>query len=142
MPGGILIVDDNSSIRHLLRVLIESKTSFKVCGEAENGEQAIKKTRELQPDLVLLDLTMPGMSGTQTATVLRLLEPRPKTILFTLHADGVNRELASVYGIDAVISKSDSIAVLVPQIEKLLTPPAAPPAATTDAQTHPPKRVN
>ena len=142
MPGGILIVDDNASIRHLLRVLIESKTSFKVCGEAENGEQAIRKTRELHPDLVLLDLTMPGMSGTQTGTVLRLMEPRPKIILFTLHADGVNRELASVYGIDAVISKSDSIAVLVPQIEKLLTPPAAPPVASPDAQPYPPKRVN
>lgn len=142
MPGGILIVDDNASIRHLLRVLIESKTSFKVCGEAENGEQAIKKTRELQPDLVLLDLTMPGMSGTQTATVLRLLEPRPKTILFTLHADGVNRDLASIYGIDAVISKTESIAVVIPQIEKLLAPPAAPPVERPDAQTHPPKRVN
>ena len=142
MPGGILIVDDNASIRHLLRVLIESKTSFKVCGEAENGEQAIRITRDLQPALVLLDLTMPGMSGTQTATVLRLMEPRPKIILFTLHADGVNRELLSIYGIDAVISKPDSIALLVPQIEKLLTPPVAPPVASPDAQPYPPKRVN
>jgi DNA-binding NarL/FixJ family response regulator len=125
MSNGILVVDDNASIRRLLHNFVESNTPFKVCGEAENGAEAIKKSKELQPDLVLLDLTLPGMSGTQTASALRLLEPRPKIILFTLHAEGVNKELASVFGIDLVLSKADKIDLLATHIKTLLMPDAA-----------------
>ena len=71
MPG-ILIVDDNTNIRHLLQSFIESTTGFKVCGEAENGAQALERAKKLQPDLVLLDLTLPDMTGTQTATALNV----------------------------------------------------------------------
>jgi CheY-like chemotaxis protein len=70
MSNGILVVDDNASIRRLLLNFVETNTPFKVCGEAENGAEAIKKAKELQPDLVLLDLTMPGMSDTETARAL------------------------------------------------------------------------
>jgi two-component system nitrate/nitrite response regulator NarL len=126
MSNGILIVDDNAGIRNLLRLLVETSTPFKVCGEAENGSEALKKTKELQPDLVLLDLTMPGMAGTETALVLQLQQPRPKIILFTLHAEGVNQELALSYGIDVVLSKSDNIATVVGHITRLLS--AAPKA--------------
>ena len=100
MSNGILIVDDNVRIRELLRMLVETNTPFKVCGEAENGAEAIKMAKELRPDLVLLDLTMPGMSGTETALLLQMAKPRPKIILFTVHADGLNQELASIYGIE------------------------------------------
>src|SRR4029077_1761274 len=124
MSHGILVVDDNASIRRLLVSFVESNTPFRVCGEAENGAEAIRKTKELQPDLVLLDLTMPGMSGTETATALRQLEPRPKIILFTLHADGVNKELASIFSIDVVLSKAEAINTLVGHIKALLMPNA------------------
>jgi len=124
MSNGILIVDDNASIRRLLCNFVETNTPFKVCGEAENAAEAITKTKELQPDLVLLDLTLPGMSGIETASALRLLEPRPKIILFTLHADGVNKELASVFGIDLVLSKADKIDLLATHIKTLLSPEA------------------
>jgi YesN/AraC family two-component response regulator len=62
MPG-ILIADD-SSIRLLLRSFVEIKTKFTVCGEAENGTDAIEKAQQLQPDLVLLDLSMPLLNRT------------------------------------------------------------------------------
>jgi len=58
--GGILIVDDNANMRHLLRSFVETNTEFEVCGEAENGPDAIEKAKELQPDLILLDLTLPA----------------------------------------------------------------------------------
>lgn len=124
MSNGILIVDDNGSIRRLLRNFVETNTHFKVCGEAENGAEALRMAKGLRPDLVLVDLTMPGMSGTETATALRRLEPRPKIILFTLHADGVNKELASVFGIDVVLSKTESTATLAAHINALLMPGA------------------
>ena len=131
---NILIVDDSAEVRHVVRTFLERDTAFTVCGEAPDGLDAIKKAQELRPDLVLLDLTMPGMSGTDTATALRLLEPRPKIILFTLHADGVNKELASVFGIDVVLSKADPIGALATHINRLLMPAAK---VVEDAQSKP-----
>jgi DNA-binding NarL/FixJ family response regulator len=116
-----VIVDDNGSIRELLRAFVETNTPFKVCGEAENGAEAIKMAKKLRPDLVLLDLTMPGMSGTDTAWLLQVVQPRPKIILFTIHADGLNHELGSIYGIDVVLSKTDSIGTIVGHITTLLS---------------------
>jgi chemotaxis response regulator CheB len=57
--SGILIVDDNPSIRLLLRSFVESKTKFIVCGEARHGTEAIEKAQHLQPDLILLGLSLP-----------------------------------------------------------------------------------
>src|SRR5579863_4242475 len=96
----ILIVDDYANIRQLLRSYVETNTGFAVCGEAENGADAIEKAKELQPDLVLLDMTMPGMTGAQAAPVIKRFLPQVKIILFTIHTDGVNQALASSLGID------------------------------------------
>src|ERR1700686_2335723 len=121
MPG-ILIVDDNANIRHLLHSFVESNTGYKVCGEAENGSEVLQKAKKLRPDLVLLALTLPGMTGTETATALKLELPHVKIILFTFHADGVNQSLASTFNIDGVISKSESIRTLGEHLKGLLTP--------------------
>jgi DNA-binding NarL/FixJ family response regulator len=121
MPG-ILIVDDNANIRYMLHSFIQSNTGYKVCGEAENGSEALDKAMKLQPDLVLLDLTLPGMSGTDAATALKLELPRVKIILFTLHADGVNQSLASTFPIDRVIAKSESIRTLGEHLRARLGP--------------------
>ena len=120
--AGILIVDDNANIRRLLRSFVETNTEFEVCGEAENGPEGIEKTKELQPDLILLDLTLPGMLGTEAAPILKQLLPQVKIILFTLHTDGVNQALASTFDIDAVISKTDAITTLREHLIALLTP--------------------
>jgi DNA-binding NarL/FixJ family response regulator len=120
--AGILIVDDNANIRRLLRSFVETNTGFEVCGEAENGPEGIEKAKELQPDLILLDLTLPGMLGTEAAPILKQLLPQVKIILFTLHTDGVNQALASTFDIDAVISKTDAITTLREHLIALLTP--------------------
>jgi DNA-binding NarL/FixJ family response regulator len=122
MPNGILIVDDNANIRRLLHSFVEANTGFQICGEAENGAEAIEKAKELQPALILLDLTLPGMTGTDAASALKRLLPQVKIILFTMHTDGVNEALATTFGIDAVIAKSDSILVLKEHLVRLLTP--------------------
>jgi two-component system vancomycin resistance associated response regulator VraR len=121
MPG-ILIVDDNATIRGLLRSFVETNTGFEVCGEAENGPDGIQKTKELQPDLVLLDMTLPGMLGSEAAPILKRLLPQVKIILFTLHTDGVNQALASTFDIDIVLSKTDIVANLREHLIALLAP--------------------
>lgn len=85
--SGILMVDDNANIRRLLRSLVDTNTKFEICGEAENGAEAIEKAKELQPDLVLLDMTLPGMSGTEGGA-------RPQEVA----AAGKDRTIHDAYG--------------------------------------------
>ena len=120
MPG-ILIVDDYASIRHLLRSLVEG-TGFEVCGEAENGADAIEKAKQLRPDLVLLDMAMPGVSGAEAAPVIKRLFPQTKIILFTIHTDGLNQALARGLGIELAISKTESLTSLREHLIALLGP--------------------
>jgi DNA-binding NarL/FixJ family response regulator len=121
MPG-ILIVDDNANIRRLLRSFVETNTEFEICGEAENGPDAIEKAKQLEPDLILLDLTLPGMAGTEAASILKGVRPQVKIILFTLHTDGVNDAFASAFAIDLVLNKSESILNLKEHLVSLLSP--------------------
>jgi DNA-binding NarL/FixJ family response regulator len=123
---GILIVDDNPSIRYLLRVCVESKTGFAVCGEAGHGMEAIERARELNPDLIILDLFMPIMNGAEAAVVLKRSMPEVKIILFTMHADNIGKALAAAVGIDLTLSKSDGLLKLDEHVKALLTqtPPA------------------
>src|SRR6266403_430082 len=119
---GILIVDDNPSIRYLLRVFVESKTPFTACGEACNGTEAIEKAKQLQPDLVLLDISMPLLTGGEAASVIKRTLPQVKIILFSMRADGISKSLASALGVDLALSKSDSLLQLAEHINKLLIP--------------------
>jgi two-component system nitrate/nitrite response regulator NarL len=107
--AGILICDDNPNIRYLLRVFVETKTPFKVCGEAGHGTEAIEQAKKLQPELILLDLNMPMLNGAEAAGVLKAMLPRTKIILFSMHMDSVPRSLAAAIGVDLALSKSDGI---------------------------------
>jgi DNA-binding NarL/FixJ family response regulator len=118
---GILIVDDNPSIRYLLRVCVESKTGFPVCGEAGHGLEAIQKAQVLHPDLIILDLSMPVMNGAEAAVVLKRSMPQTKIILFTMHADNVGKALGAAVGIDLTLSKSDGLLKLDEHVKTLLS---------------------
>jgi DNA-binding NarL/FixJ family response regulator len=119
MPKCILIVDDNVSIRHLLRTTFEDISGWKVCGEAENGREAIEKA-ELKPDLIVLDLAMSIMNGLEAAPVLRRMLPTVPIILFTLHDNKTLQREAFSIGISAVVSKAAGMKTLVHQVEDLL----------------------
>lgn len=120
--AGILICDDNPNIRYLLRVFVESQTPFKICGEAGHGTEAIEKAKKLQPDLILLDLSMPVMTGAEAASVLKAMLPRTKLVLFSMHMDSIPRSLAAAIGVDLTLSKSDGITKLNEHLMKLLAP--------------------
>ena len=121
MPG-ILIVDDNPNIRYLLRTFVESRTSFTICGEAGHGVEAIEKAKKLQPDLVLIDLSMPVMNGAEAAVVLKSELPRAKIILFSMHMDEVPKSIAAAVGVDVTLSKMDGITRLGEHLNRLLLP--------------------
>jgi DNA-binding NarL/FixJ family response regulator len=122
MPKCILIVDDNLPIRKSIRRFLESETEFEVCGEAVDGLEAIEKARELNPDLIILDLSMPRMDGLRASRVLRPMLPHVPIILFTMHRDAISDAEAGKAGVSAVVSKIGELAELGDQIHRLLEP--------------------
>jgi CheY-like chemotaxis protein len=116
---SILIVDDSSTIRHLLRTAFENISGWEV-GEAVNGREAIDKARELNPDLIVLDLSMPVMNGLQAAPVLRRMLPTVPIILFTLYGSKFLEREALSAGVTAVVSKDAAVKTLVNQARDLL----------------------
>lgn len=76
----ILVVDDAAFMRMMIRDIL-TKNNFEVVGEATNGEEAVKKYTELKPDLVTLDITMPGMDGVTVLKKIRQLDPNARVVM-------------------------------------------------------------
>jgi two-component system, NarL family, response regulator NreC len=83
----VLIADDHAILRAGLRMLIGVQADIKVVGEAGDGAETLARARELTPDVVLLDLSMPGSAGTATIEQLVRLEPGPRVLVLTMHDD-------------------------------------------------------
>lgn len=101
----ILIVDDHTLLRAGLRALLVQDPGFEVVGEAENGRDAIRAVGQLTPDLVLMDLTMPGMNGIEAITEIKRRYPEVRVLVMTLHVaeDYVHASLKA--GADGYILK-------------------------------------
>jgi two-component system response regulator AlgR len=82
-----LVVDDESLARQRLTGLLEDMGEWKVCGEAANGEQALQQVQQLRPDLVLMDIRMPGMDGLEAARHIVQLENPPALVFATAYGD-------------------------------------------------------
>jgi DNA-binding NarL/FixJ family response regulator len=83
----IFLADDHTMIREGLRVLINSQSDMEVIGEASNGKLAVQQIPQLQPDVAVLDISMPEMSGLQATEALKKALPRLKIIALTRHTD-------------------------------------------------------
>ena len=119
MTKHILLVDDSEVIRIATRHFLESQPGLAVCGEAVDGIEALEKARELRPDLIIVDLSMPRMNGLDTARALRVMMRNVPIILFTWYADAVQAGDAAAAGISAVVSKTNP-AALQKHINKLV----------------------
>jgi len=103
----VLLVDDNPIVRGLVRRTIEKRSKFTICGEAGDGMEAIEQAKALRPEVVVLDFSMPGMTGIEAAPLIRDVLHNACVILFTLYGNDVLRNEARRVGIDAVVSKAD-----------------------------------
>jgi two-component system, NarL family, invasion response regulator UvrY len=116
---AVVIIDDNAVVRRTLgHAFLES--GFRSFQEAENGAEGIEVVKQVKPDLAILDLSMPVMNGLQAAVVLRKLFPNMPIILFSLYGDGAVKAEAARAGVDAVISKTEDIPVLIDKARELL----------------------
>lgn len=120
-PRTILIADDSAIVRAIIRHAIERDTSFVVCGEAVDGTEAVTKAKELKPDLILLDVRMPGLNGMEVAGILRYALPTVRIALLTMYAEDIGKYFTSLFRIDAVVSKTNGLADLTAHVTSLLT---------------------
>ena len=110
MSYSILIVDDDTLIRGLIRSYIEVRPALRICGEAENGKVAVEKVKDLHPDVVIVDFQMPVMNGLEAARQIAFLAPNTAMVMFTMHnCEQLSKE-AQAAGIKEVLSKSDGVA--------------------------------
>ena len=123
MSTTVLIVDDSPTIRRSLRSLFERRQGWEICGEAENGAIAVEQVKALNPDIVIMDLSMPVMNGLQAAQKISAIAPKTAMVLFTMHASEHLVKDAQRAGIKEVVSKLDGAATLMASVESVLPKP-------------------
>jgi DNA-binding NarL/FixJ family response regulator len=115
----VLLVDDSADIRRAVRPLFDSHPKFRVVGEAEHGREAVEIAPKLQPDLIVLDMSMPVMNGLEAAPLLVKHLPRVWIILFTSYYLPEVERLSRAAGIHAIVPKDKAATHLIPQAEAL-----------------------
>jgi DNA-binding NarL/FixJ family response regulator len=118
-PKRVLVVDDHAAMRRAVTRVLESQPNVAVCGEAENGRVAIDQAQRLNPDLIVLDFSMPVMNGLQAARILRERMPKVPILMYTSFATSDLAEEAFAAGVSRVATKSTSPA-LVEDLQMLL----------------------
>jgi len=115
-----LIVDDDGSFRRRVKGLLASERDIEVIGEAADGQEAIVKARELEPDLVLMDVRMPGMNGVNATRQLKNEMPELKVLILTIFDLQEYREAAMASGASGYVIKKSLIEELMPAIRDVL----------------------
>ena len=119
MRKRVLIADDSTSVRDVIRSFLRDHQEIEICGEAVDGLDTVEKAQRLKPDLLLLDLVMPEINGAMVASILKHKMPNLRIILFTMYSDNVSKALSSAIGVDAVLSKPDGMSHVVESINSL-----------------------
>jgi DNA-binding NarL/FixJ family response regulator len=118
-PARILVVDDSRLMRHCLRTLLEQRESWKVCGEASDGQEAIERAQQAAPDIIVLDFQMPKMNGLDAARELRRRLPKIPILMVTLHMSPQLEDQARKIGIRGACDKGN-IQCVVEGVDALL----------------------
>jgi DNA-binding NarL/FixJ family response regulator len=113
-------VDDHEVVRRGVKDLINGDRALGICGEASNGKEAVEKTLELKPDLVLMDLTMPGMNGIQATKEIRRLAPATVVVILSLHDSPSIAAVAKQAGARDYVVKTGSGDDLIRAIRRAL----------------------
>jgi DNA-binding NarL/FixJ family response regulator len=115
----VLIADDHEVVRRGLRGLIESHPGWRICGEATTGREAVEKSKELKPDVVVMDITMPELNGLDATRQILKAVPRTQVLILTIHASEQLVHDVVAAGARGYVLKSDAGRDLVAAIEAL-----------------------
>jgi len=106
MAARILIADDNPHVRHSLRTLLERNPEWEICGEAVDGKDAVRKARQLSPDLIVMDFLMPGMNGLEAAREISRTVPDMPILICTMYLSQQLTEVAKRAGLRGAVAKT------------------------------------
>ena len=115
----ILVVDDNPSVRHYLRALLEQRSTWQVCAEARTGKEALQRVEKNPPDMILLDFQMPDLNGIDVARQISSLFPEIPILMVTIHLSKQLAEEARRVGIRGACAKTD-VGSIVEAVDTLL----------------------
>lgn len=115
----VLVVDDHELVRRGLRALFDVDSGCEICGEAANGRDAVECARQLEPDVVVLDISMPGLNGLEAARQIRKTVPKAEVLALTMSdSDQLVRQLLNA-GVHGYLLKSDAATDLVEGVKSL-----------------------
>ena len=120
MGFKILIVDDHEVVRQGIRTILRARPQWEICGEAVNGKDAIEKATALDPDVIIMDITMPEMSGIEATREITKLKLRPAVLVFTMHESKNLAATVQEAGARGFVLKSHAARDLLDALEALL----------------------
>lgn len=113
----VLIVDDHATLRRGLRGLLGTHPVWECCADADSGEEAIRAAAEFKPDVIIMDVSMPGMGGLRATEIIHEASPTIKILLFTLHNSAELLRAGLLAGAVACVLKSDAEGELIEALE-------------------------
>ena len=115
----VLVADDNQFVRTLVHWFLEQECGVQVCAETANGLDTVNAALSQRPDLLILDMRMPGLNGIEVSSILRRSLPHSKVILFTLYREYVGNTVALAAGVSRIVPKLDGLSSLKQAMESL-----------------------
>src|ERR1700720_4993202 len=120
MPVRILVVDDHEVVRQGVRTILSTRPEWEICGEAVNGQEAIKLAEELRPDAIIMDITMPVMSGLEAARQITRNKNSAPILIFTMHESRTLADSVRETGARGFVFKSRAAHDLINALDVLL----------------------
>jgi DNA-binding NarL/FixJ family response regulator len=116
----ILVADDQEGVRKRVIATLTSREGFEVCGEARTGLEAVQLAKELKPDLIVLDITMPEMNGLEAARHIRDFAPDALILILSVHKSKQLLEEARKVGVRGYVTKGEAVQKLVQAVDAVL----------------------
>src|ERR1041385_8830111 len=116
-PVRILIVDDHDVVREGVRSILRKRSDWEIIGEASNGPEALAQTESLKPDVIILDITMPQMSGLDVARKITQMTPTSRVVMFTMHDSGTVEQAVKGSGAHGLVLKLNAARDLVKAVD-------------------------
>ncbi len=120
MPARILLADDHEVVRQGIRAILQARPDWEICGEAVDGREAIRLAQELHPDVIVMDITMPRMSGLEASQEIARLQLPSRVLIFTMHESKSLAPSVRKAGAQGYVVKSRAARDLVEALERLL----------------------
>jgi DNA-binding NarL/FixJ family response regulator len=120
-PINILIADDHELLRDGIKTRLEKQPGWRICGETDNGRDAVRLATESQPDVVVMDIGMPQLNGIEAATQIRQVSPQTGVLILTMQESEDLVRSALVAGVRGFVLKTDAGRLLVTAVETVLS---------------------